>query len=150
MGAGFFLQSLILALATTAAQENPEQRLTYFIITFAMKWLPLAMLLMTFAVEGIESAKLQATGLIAAHAYDFLARVWPEHGGGRKLIQTPEFVARLFATPPGTAQARAYGTAFPGNDSNQRPSAGTNSSGAGWSSGSSWGSRGAGRRLGGE
>lgn len=110
------------------------------------------MLAMTFVMASPEAALHQATGLVAAHLYDFLTKIWPEYGGGRKLINTPAFVARWFATVGTAPQQRSYGTAFSGNAAaqnvgQQRQTGG----GGGWASGFSqnnWG--GQGRRLGGE
>lgn len=147
------LSPLTLALAYTYAQENPNRQLSYFIITFSAKWLPYAMLAMTFVMDSPQSALLQATGLVAAHAYDFLTKIWPEQGGGRKYISTPQFVQRWFVQPAGMAQQRSFGTAFAGRPQNvpqQQPG-----SGGGWASGFSgrgggWTSQGPGRRLGGD
>ncbi len=89
----------------------------------------------------------QATGLLAAHLYDFLTRLYPTFGGGRNYIRTPAMVQRWFgATRPSTA-ARGYGTAY--RPASQQPSQGT-SSGLSRGISSIWGSRGAGRRLGGD
>jgi len=149
------LSPLTLALAYTFAQENPNRQMTYFIVTFSAKWLPYAMIAMTFVMAGPSEALLQATGIVAAHAYDFLTKIWPEYGGGRRILATPQIVQRWFAKPGGTAQARPAGTAFSG-----RPAGSSNvpqqqgGSGGGWasgfSSGGNWNSRGQGRRLGGE
>lgn len=128
--------------------------MTYFIITFSVKWLPYAMLAMTFVMGSPQEAMLQGTGLVAAHLYDFLMRTWPEHGNGGRYINTPQSVQRWFAKPGGVPQQRAFGTAFSGRPANV-PQAQTGS-GGGWASGfsgggsSSWGSRGTGRRLGGD
>ena len=137
-------------------------QLNYFIITFSAKWLPYAMLAMTLVMAGPGAAIVQSTGLLAAHAYDFLAIYWPQHGGGRKLISTPEFIARAFAPLAGGAGGarRGTGTAFnarPGGSvggaSGQSGPQRQAGSGGGWASGFSggpWGERGPGRRLGGE
>lgn len=152
MNGVFFLSPLTLALAYTSAQENPNRQMSYFIVTFSAKYLPYAMLAMTFVMASPEAALHQATGLIAAHLYDFLTKIWPEYGGGRKLINTPAFVARWFATTGGAPSQRSYGTAFSGNTAQnvgQRQTGG----GGGWASGFSggaWGDRGQGRRLGGD
>ena len=158
------LNPLTLALAYTYAQENPNMQLNYFIITFSAKWLPYAMLAMTLVMASPGAALVQSTGLLAAHAYDFLAIYWPQYGGGRRLISTPDFVTRVFAPLAGGAGGarRGAGTAFntrPGGSVGgastsaqnvpQRPAG----SGGGWASGISggaWGERGPGRRLGGE
>lgn len=112
------------------------------------------MLAMTFVMAGPEAALTQGTGLLAAHMYDFLTRLWPQFGGGRSYIQTPQFVRRWFARLGGTSQARAYGTAFQSRTASGQTAGNAGSStGGGWTSGfstGSWGGRGAGRRLGGD
>lgn len=146
----FFLSALTLALAYTYAQDNPNRQLTYFIVTFSAKYLPFAMLALTLVMASPRAALEQSTGLVAAHAYEFLTKIWPEHGGGRKLINTPAFVARWFATAPGVAAQRSYGTAFTGSSGAQSVGQqGQGGGNGGWASGSSWSSRGQGRRLGG-
>ena len=45
------LSPLTLALAYTYAQEDPHRTMSYVIITFQAKWLPLVMLAMTFVME---------------------------------------------------------------------------------------------------
>ena len=154
----FLLSPLTLALAYTYAQENPNRQLSYFIVTFSSKWLPYAMLAMTFVTASPQEAMLQATGLVAAHAYDFVTKIWPQYGGGRQFLTTPATVQRWFAKPGGTPQARGAGTSFaarPAGASANVPQAQTGS-GGGWASGfggggnSAWGGRGSGRRLGSE
>ncbi|KAF2004529.1 hypothetical protein P154DRAFT_459229 [Amniculicola lignicola CBS 123094] len=109
-----FLQALSLAFAYTYAQDNPTRQVSFFIITFDAKYLPFAMLFLTFIIDGPGSAMTQATGLVAAHLFDFLTRIWPTFGGGRNYIFTPMVVKRWFGARPGAAQARGYGTAFQG------------------------------------
>ena len=155
MDGAFFLSALTLALAYTYAQENPNRQLSYFIVTFSAKYLPYSMLAMTFVMASPQAALHQATGLIAAHLYEFLTKIWPEHGGGRKLINTPAFVARWFATAAGTPSQRSFGTAYSGNNpaqnvGQQRQAGGGGGWASGFSQGGSWNSRGQGRRLGGE
>lgn len=148
------LSPLTLALAYTYAQENPTRQLTYFIVTFSAKWLPYAMLALTFVADSPQSAMLQATGLIAAHAYDFATKIWPDYGGGSRLLATPQFVQKWFALPTGTPLQRGFGTAFSGRSAQPQnvPQQQPGREG-GWGSGFSggaWNSRGQGRRLGGE
>ena len=82
----------------------------------------------------------EATGIVAAHLYDFLTRYWPEHGGGRNIMPTPGFVIRLFPSlGQGRAEVKTYGTAFKAGAAPQASS-----------SSSSWTGRGAGHRLGGD
>ncbi|KAK5134917.1 hypothetical protein LTR08_006007 [Meristemomyces frigidus] len=147
------LSPLTLALAYTYAQENPNRQLNYFIVTFSAKWLPYSMLAMTFVMASPQEALLQATGLLAAHAYDFVTKIWPEQGGGRKYLVTPQFAQRWFAQPAGTAQQRGAGTAFSARPAAAQnvPQAQAGSGAGGWASGFSggnWGGRGQGRRLG--
>lgn len=148
-----FLQPLILALAYLYAQENPESQMTFYIVTFRVKFLPYCMLLMTLVMDSPTAAMLQATGLIAAHLYDFLTRVWPTFGGGSSPIRTPQALQQWFDKPgrgPGTT--RPHGTAFQSRPGPAQASANAPSTG-GWASGftsNTWGSRGPGRRLGGE
>lgn len=102
------------------------------------------MLLLTFIIGGPNAAMNQATGLVAAHLYDFLNRLWPTFGGGKNYIRTPNVVKRWFGADKPGFQHRGYGSAYrPGS---QAPGRGT-SSGFGFSA--AWGTRGQGRRLGG-
>ena len=129
-------------------------QINYFIITFAAKWLPIVMLIGTVIMASPYAALIQSSGLVAAHAYDFLTIIWPQYGGGRKLLNTPVFVQRWFANLPGAPVRRGAGTAFPARtpaaqNVPQRQTGG----GGGWASGfggSGWGERGSGRRLGGD
>ena len=105
-----------------------------------VKWLPWAMIFFTFVLAGPPAALLQGTGIPAAHLYDFLTRYWPEFGGGRNLLPTPGFVSRWFGGDPASSRVtvKKHGTVF-------RPPVQPTTT---FSSG--WGSRGQGRRLGGE
>jgi len=110
------------------------------------------MLAMTFVMAGPTEAIRQATGLLAAHAYDYLTRIWPQFGGGRNYIQTPQIVRQWFARPAESGQTRAYGTAFQGRPAGGAPAQNVGRAGGGWTSGfsSGWNGRGGGRRLGGD
>jgi hypothetical protein len=78
-----FLPALSLAYAYTYAQDNPTRQVNFFIINFDAKFLPWAMLFMTFIIDGPEHAYTQFAGLIAAHLYDFLTRIWPQDASQR-------------------------------------------------------------------
>jgi len=150
-----FLPSLSLAFAYTYAQVNPEAQMTFYIVTFRVKFLPYTMLLMAMVMKGPDAAMAHATGLLAAHLYEFLARIYPTFGGGKNYIQTPQFLKNLLARVPGQGTARSFGTAFQARSSagagaGQAQGGGSQSS-RGWTSGfgsNSWGDRGPGRRLG--
>ncbi|KAI9677538.1 MAG: hypothetical protein M1817_006492 [Caeruleum heppii] len=66
-GGYIFTPALVLALAYTYAQENPNRKVTYFVVSFKVKWLPYVMLLLTFILQSPEAALQQANGLVAAH-----------------------------------------------------------------------------------
>lgn len=105
---------------------------------------------MTLLLGGTGAAMQQGTGIVAAHSYDFLTRLYPTFQGGRNYIQTPNFVRQLFSSNTPTTTQRAYGTSFrPASQPAQQPA----SSNRGWTSGfssSSWSGRGTGHRLGGD
>ena len=135
------LQPLILALTYTWSQENPNANATIFVLTFPAKYLPYVMLFMTAVSGGIQGVYVQLSGLLAAHLFDFLTRIWPTFGGGRNLLPTPPMVKRWFAPANVRVHQRSYGTAV-------HPGAASDAAAAareGWS-----GTRGPGRRLGGD
>ncbi|KAI9830981.1 MAG: hypothetical protein M1826_004098 [Phylliscum demangeonii] len=148
-----FTQALVLALAYTHAQDNLRQRVTFYILTIPMQYLPYALLLMTFAAGGPQAALHQSSGLIAAHLYDFLTRLYPTFSNGRNYLQTPSFVHRWFSPQgPPRSTTRAYGTAYaaaPAGAPAGRAAASGFSAGLG-SVSNLWGGRGSGRRLGGD
>lgn len=137
-----FLPALTLAYAYTYAQDNPTRQVSFFIITFDAKYLPIALLFLTMIMEDVNAAMAQATGLIAAHLYDFLTRIWPTFGGGTNYITTPSTVKRWFGGGPGSLQARSYGFAQEARAPAAAPATGRTT---GASTGQQWGP---GRRLG--
>ena len=108
-------------------------------------WLPWAMLILTLVTASPEAALTQFMGLVAAHLYDFLTRLYPAFGGGKNYIKTPYLFKRWFGAETPAIQVRGYGTAF-------RPA--TTTPGQGRSTGSAfanaWSTRGQGQRLGGD
>lgn len=141
-----FLPALSLAYAYTFAQDNPTRQVNFFIVNFDAKYLPFALLFMTFIIDGQSAALSQLTGLVAAHLYDFLTRIWPTFGGGKNYIFTPQVVKRWFGATPGTAQNRGYGYAVQGRGRET----GSNQPSTRRSTGTNFGGMGPGRRLGGE
>ncbi|KAL2179219.1 Der1-like family-domain-containing protein [Thermothelomyces heterothallicus CBS 202.75] len=144
LGGGFFLDALIMALAYTATQDQRGIRSNFFFFTVPAQAIPYCMLVSSLLMSP-AAIPLQITGIVAAHLYDFLSRLWPEFGGGRNILATPRFVSYLVQTPG--VLKRDYGTAI------RQPNAPTAGSSTGASTGSvlpdSWKTRGAGRRLGG-
>jgi len=147
-----FLPALSLAYGYTFAQDNPTRQVSFFIINFDAKYLPWAMLFMTLIMDGGSAALNQLTGLIAAHLYDFLTRIWPTFGGGKNYIFTPQIVKRWFGAGLGTVQNRGYGHVVQGRGRAEGAAGSDAAPGAGRSTGvsSQWNSMGPGRRLGGE
>jgi Derlin-2/3 len=140
-GGYLFTSALVLALAYTACQDDRGMRSTFLVFQIPAPWIPYAMILMTLLMDGPGAAKIQGTGLIAAHLHDFLTRLWPTFGGGRNLVPTPNIIKRLFHVDG--PLRRTYGTAF-------APASSASASGS--SAGvlpESWRSRGSGHRLGG-
>jgi Derlin-2/3 len=146
LGGYALLHALSMALTYTFSQEDPNRTVGFFIVQMPAKYVPYASLAVTFLMAGPFMTMIQATGIIAGHAYEFLDKIWPKQGGGKEWVKPPQIVQKWFPTPGGGAQTRAYGTAFAGNAGSQ--AAGQANRSAGWTSGSAWSNRGAGRRLG--
>lgn len=136
-----------MAFTYTACQDDRGGKSTFIVITIPTQWIPYAMLLLTFVMDGLQPTIVQATGLVAAHLYDFLTRIYPTFGGGSNLLPTPAFVRRMFSTTEVTVANKTYGTSF---TPAQRQSTGTTSGAAVGVLPESWRSRGSGHRLGGD
>jgi len=147
-GGVIYTSAFVLALAYTATQDARGQKASFFIITMPANWVPFAMLLMTFVMAGPGAAKVQGTGLVAAHMHDFLTRIWPTFGGGRNLLPTPAFIRKFCQTTQASVTDRSYGTAFtPAQRAASGSGSGSTSSGV---LPESWRNRGSGHRLGGD
>ncbi len=137
----------MLAFIYTFAQDNRGKKAHFIILQIPVEFLPWAMLTLTFIMGGPTAALQQGMGVVAAHLYDVLTRLYPTFQGGRNYIQTPNVVKRWFGAERSTFSHKAYGTSFrAGQPVPQQQS-------RGWTSGlstSSWGGRGQGRRLGGD
>jgi Derlin-2/3 len=147
-GGVVFTQALILAMTYTACQDDRGSKSSFFVITIPTQWVPFAMLIMTFVMSGPNATLQQATGIVAAHLYDFLTRIYPEFGGGTNFIKTPLFVRRWFEPTVATASNRSYGMAF--TPAAGQPAARATGASTGGVLPESWKSRGSGHRLGGE
>ncbi|KAK5944724.1 hypothetical protein PMZ80_001924 [Knufia obscura] len=144
-----FTQALLLAFIYTYAQDNRGRKVHFIFFQIPAELLPWAMLAMTLLMGGTSAALQQGTGLVAAHLYDFLTRLYPTMQGGRNYIQTPAFVRQFFTAGRTTTTQRAYGTSFQPAPQTQQQSTSSN---RGWTSGFSntWSGRGSGHRLGGD
>jgi Derlin-2/3 len=143
-----FLPALSLAYAYTFAQDNPTRSVQFFIVSFEAKYLPFAMLFLSFVIDGPDAAATQLTGLIAAHLYDFLTRIWPTFGGGTNYIRTPQIVKGWFSPTPGGVQNRGYGHVVEGRGRAAGAPGSSAQPSAARATGSAWGGLGPGRRLG--
>ena len=146
LGNFIFTSALILAFVYTFAQDNRGKKAHFVIVQIPVQYLPWAMLTLTMIMGGWTAALSEGTGLLAAHMYDFLTRLYPTFQGGRNYIQTPAFVKRAFGADRSSFTHKAYGSTFRAGRPVQQQAS------QGWTSalGGSWGGRGAGRRLGGD
>lgn len=145
-----FTHALLLAFIYTYAQDNRGRKVHFIFFQIPAEFLPWAMLAMTLLTGGLDGAMQQGAGLIAAHLYDFLTRLYPTFQGGRNYVQTPRFVRNMFSSTTPTTTQRAYGTSF---RPAQAPTQPVPSASRGWTSGFSsgaWSGRGTGHRLGGD
>lgn len=92
-------------------------------------------MLYAFTMAGSMAILTMGTGILAAHMYDFLTRLYPTFGGGTKYIRTPAMVRRWFGGDK-RGTTRAYGAVY-------RPAMQQPAPLSGWSG------RGQGQRLGG-
>lgn len=144
--AGVLMSALMLGFIYTFAQDNRGTKAHFIILQIPVEFLPWAMLGLTFVMGGPTAAMIQGSGILAAHLYDFLTRLYPQFQGGRNWVQTPTFIKRLFGADRTSSTRKAYGTSFrPGQHMPQQQSSGWTSS----FSSNGWTGRGQGRRLGG-
>ncbi|KAH8177475.1 der1-like family protein [Sarocladium implicatum] len=138
-----FCKALILAMCYTATQDQRGAKANFYFITIPAQLTPVCMILVNLLFpNGVYMMMLELEGLVAAHLYDFLTRLWPEFGGGRNLIPTPAFLSRLVQTP--RVLERGFGTAV----RPQGPSTGRTTGASTGPLPDSWRTRGPGQRLG--
>ncbi|KAL4868490.1 hypothetical protein BDV12DRAFT_185861 [Aspergillus spectabilis] len=142
--ASVIMVTLILAFAYTYSQDNKGTKTMFFVVEIPTLLLPWARLALTFVMKGWYRASIELTGIVAAHLYDFLTRIYPTFGGGKNYIVTPAFLRRWFTRSLRGGQDRVYGRAY-------RPPNEDGDASSGWTSSvrNAWDSRGSGRRLGG-
>ncbi|KAH7318580.1 centromere/microtubule-binding protein cbf5 [Stachybotrys elegans] len=146
-GYSFFLQGLIIAMCYTVTQDQRGMKANFYIITIPAQLSPYCMIAINLVMpNGVGKIPLQIMGLVSAHLYDFLTRLWPEFGGGRNLLPTPAFVSNLVRTP--RVLQRTYGTAIRSGTREPDNSTGTTTGAQRGPLPDSWRSRGPGQRLG--
>ncbi|RBR17707.1 uncharacterized protein FIESC28_06403 [Fusarium coffeatum] len=140
----FYMNGLILAMTYTVTQDQRGQKAQYFVLTIPAQALPICMIVVGALMAGPYKALVEVEGLVAAHLYDFLSRLWPEFGNGPQLLRIPAWLERLVQTP--RVLQRGFGTAVrPGNAASTGSSSGVDKGGP---LPDSWRTRGRGQRLG--
>ncbi|KAF9251607.1 hypothetical protein DTO013E5_3966 [Penicillium roqueforti] len=147
LGQPILLSPLIMAFVYTFSQTNRGTKTRFWVIDIPVVLLPYAMIVVGMVMNGWEHVLSDLTGIVAAHTYDFLTRIYPTFGGGRNFIPVPRFVERYFTDHDPNSGYRPYGTASRAPRPAE-PSSASGSSWSSWTSSSSWNGRGAGRRLG--
>lgn len=126
-------------------QDNRGTKAHFVLFQIPVEFLPWATLALTLIMAGPGAALAQGTGILSAHLYDFLTRLYPNFQGGANWIRTPVFIKRAFGADRTSFAHKKYGTSVrAGQNLPQQPS-------SGWTSGFSggaWSGRGQGRRLG--
>ncbi|PNY23869.1 Derlin [Tolypocladium capitatum] len=140
-----FLQALTLAMCYTMTQGQRGMQARFMFITIPAQLTPYAMLLFNLMFPGgLTNMLLQVHGLLAAHLFHFLTRIWPEYGGGSNLIPTPAFLSAA-ARAVGSVRSNVAG-AVGIQLADQASGRSTGASGGPLPD--SWGTRGRGHRLG--
>ncbi|RKU42439.1 hypothetical protein DL546_002403 [Coniochaeta pulveracea] len=145
-GWSFFLHGLIIALCYTSVQDQRGQKANFFFFTVPAQAMPYCMLLSSLLMNP-AIIPLQLTGIVAAHLFDFLTRIYPEFSGGPNLLPAPAFLSYFVQTP--RLIRRDYGTAIRPR-TGAEPSTGSTTGASGSVLPESWKTRGAGHRLGGD
>lgn len=140
--------TLVLAFAWTYSQDVRGRNAEFYVITIPVQWLPWAILLMTLVSAGPDAALAQATGILAAHLFDFLTRLWPQFGGGKNYLETPFYLRRLFAGAAARPAAEVSDGNLRSTGSSATSGSTSGASPAARQAADAWRNRGAGHRLG--
>ncbi|KAF1735177.1 Derlin-1 [Beauveria bassiana] len=139
-------RGLIVALTYTATQQQQGLQVNYMFVPLPAPLMPYAMIGISLLFPGgIQDFFLGLYGLVAAHMWEFLTRIYPQLGGGPNLLQTPQFMTRLVGAVEGRLQAISRPGVIGASDyASSGSSTGANSGPLP----DAWRTRGAGRRLG--
>lgn len=89
-------RGLIVALTYTASQQQQGLQVNYMFVPLPAPLMPYAMIGVSLLFPGgIQDFFLGLYGLVAAHLYEFLTRIYPQLGGGRNILKTPKFMTSL-------------------------------------------------------
>ncbi|KAL9554433.1 hypothetical protein MBANPS3_002819 [Mucor bainieri] len=112
---------LLLSIAYLWAQHHRDMPVTFmFGIRFKALYLPWAMIASDFLMSG-AIPKASIAGMVSSHIYYYLTSIYPSQGG-RRYLQTPEFLKRLFPS-----NSRAFRGGFGRQDQASGSSTSTNS-----------------------
>ncbi|KAJ5231992.1 hypothetical protein N7468_004948 [Penicillium chermesinum] len=112
---GFYLgnyvltSALIMAMIYTYSLDNRGTTTHLLFIQIRVEYLPWAMLVIAFVSNGWDAALAESMGIVAAHQWEFLTRIWPAFGGGKDYLKTPAVVRRYFARYTEDVGRREYG-----------------------------------------
>lgn len=116
-----YFSALTMSMCTTAVLEMPDQRTNFFgMIPMESRYLPYALLVLTFVTAGPQQALAQGTGFVNAHIWRYLRETLPSQGG-LQYLATPGWFKRLmgegtYLSGAGTfvqgGAQRGYGQAF--------------------------------------
>lgn len=140
-------KALIVALTYTATQQQQGLQVNLMFIPMPAPLTPYAMIGFSLLMGGVDDVFLGIYGLVAAHLYEFLSRIYPQLGGGPNLVKTPKFMTRLVRA----VEARLQAVSRAGAAGVAGASDYASGSSTGAESGplpDAWKTRGAGRRLG--
>ncbi|KOS19346.1 Derlin-2 [Escovopsis weberi] len=137
------LSALIVALCYTATQEQRGARTNYMFFDIPTQTMPFAMMAVSLFMGGLGLVIHQLHGLVAAHLFLFLSKIWPDICGGRNIVSAPAFVSGLVDKLGGAAARRPPAQAQSQSQS-QSQSSGRNTGVLP----DSWRTRGPGHRLG--
>lgn len=87
----------------TVTQDQRGMKANFYFITIPAQLTPYCMILVSLLFPGgVSDMILQLLGLVAAHLYEFLTKIWPQFGGtGRTLLPTPAFLTTAVNTVSG-------------------------------------------------
>ncbi|XP_045595944.1 derlin-1 [Procambarus clarkii] len=103
--AGFplLMDVMVLVVIYVWCQLNKDTIVTFwFGLQFKAMYLPWVILI--FNVVIVHSGLMELVGILIGHLYFFLMFKYPEDFGGRKLLQTPQFLYYYFPTVGGAAR----------------------------------------------
>ena len=125
LSGSIFTSALILAFVYTFAQDNRGKKAHFIVVQIPVEYLPWCMITLTLVLGGWPAALDEGMGIIAAHAYDFLTRLYPQFQHGKNYVQTPKVIARWFGADQSAFTHKRYGTSFrPASVEREQPSRG--------------------------